>query len=110
MNEERFQEAKRLADRPYQAHIFPDETTDGKPGYFVRIPEMPGCVSDGETVEEAKKNLELAKVDFIYFLLEDGLPVPEPRLLNTNVILNMRDYTDKGESQSLEANAVFLPA
>lgn len=110
MNEERFREAKRLADRPYQVHIFPDETTDGEPGYFVRIPEMPGCVSDGDTVEEAKRHLELAKVDFIYFLLEDGLPVPEPQLFNTSVILNMRDYMNKDESPFTDISAAFLTA
>ena len=110
MNEERLRKAKRLADRPYQVRIVPDETTDGKPGYFVRIPEMPGCVSDGDTVEEAKRHLELAKVDFIYFLLEDGLPVPEPQLLNTHVILNMRDGMDKGEAQFTDISAAFLPA
>jgi len=113
MNEERLQEAKRLADRLYQVHIFPDETTDGKPGYFVRIPEMPGCVADGDTVEEAKERLELAKVDFIYFLLEDDLPVPEPKLFNTSVILNMRDYMDQGEdrtSKPSDSSVAFLPA
>ena len=39
---------------------------------------MPGCVSHGATVAEAMEWIELAKVDFIYFYLEDGLTPPEP--------------------------------
>ena len=110
MDSQRLEKAKQLAARPYQMRIFADETTDGEPGYYAVIPEMPGCASDGETVEEAKKNLELALVDFIYFLLEDGLPVPEPQLIDANFSLNMRDYTDSGASQFRDAHAVFLTA
>ena len=79
-------------------HFFADETTGGEPGFYVRIPEMTGCVSDGETIEEAKQNLEDAKVYFIYFLPEDGLSVPEPRLLGTNVSIDMNEYTAKCET------------
>ena len=55
MNEKMLENAKRLAARPYQIRIFADETTDGDPGYYAMIPELPGCVSDGATVEQAKR-------------------------------------------------------
>ena len=92
MNEKMLENAKRLAARPYQIRIFADETTDGDPGYYAMIPELPGCVSDGATVEEAKKNLEAAKVDFIYFLLQDGLTIPEPQLAGSSVRIDMFEY------------------
>lgn len=92
MNRKRLMKAKQLAARPYQMRIFADETADGDPGYYAMIPELPGCVSDGDTVEEAKQNVESAKVDFIYFLLEDGLAVPEPQLMATPVRINMFEY------------------
>lgn len=79
----RWQEAKKLASRPYQLHFFPDVSKDGESGYYVRVPEMPGCVSDGATVEEARSNIMDALVDFIYFLLEDGMEVPEPMPVGT---------------------------
>ncbi len=94
MNEQRLQLAEKLASRAYQMHIFPDETTDGESCFVATVPELPICMSDGDTVEEAMANLESAKVDFIYFLLEDGLPVPEPRLLGSHVTIDMSDYTD----------------
>ena len=92
MNKARLIEAERLAAREYQVRVFADETTDGEPGYYAMTPEMPGCVSDGATVEEAKKNLESARVDFIYFLLEDGLTIPEPQLANSPVRIDMFEY------------------
>ena len=78
MNRERFCKAKELANRPYRLEIMPDENTDGEPCFYVRVAELPGCSSWGMTVDEAKTNVEHAKVDFIYFLLEDGLFVPAP--------------------------------
>ena len=96
MNKVRLKEAKRLAARQYQIRIFADETTDGEPGYYAMIPEMPGCVSDGATVEEAKENLESARVDFIYFLLEDGLSVPEPQVASSPVRIDMFEYMGLG--------------
>ncbi len=92
MNSKRLMKAKQLAARPYQMRVFADLTTDGEPGYYAMIPELPGCVSDGDTVEEARQNVESAKVDFIYFLLEDGLDVPKPQLMATPVRINMLEY------------------
>ena len=88
------QRAQELASRPYQARIFLDETTEGKPVYVALVPEIPGCHTHGDTVEEAREWLESAKVDFIYFLLIDGLAVPEPKLLETEQRINVSDYMD----------------
>lgn len=78
MKKKLLKKAKKLAARPYDVQFVPDVDTDGKPVFFARIPEMPGCVAHGETIEEAKEWIELAKVDFIYFYLVDGLTPPEP--------------------------------
>ncbi|MXX51370.1 MAG: type II toxin-antitoxin system HicB family antitoxin [Chloroflexi bacterium] len=102
MDKRRLQQAKELAKRAYQVHVFSDESTDGDPGYVASVPELPICMSDGSTVEEAKRNLESAKVDFIYFLLEDGLPVPEPRRLDPYVCVDMSDFSaEEGEPAQL---------
>ena len=79
MDEKLLKHARNLAKRPYQALIFRDEYEDGEPTYFVRTPELPGCVSHGDTVSEALEWIELARADYIYFLLEDGLSVPDPQ-------------------------------
>lgn len=47
-------------------------------GWFAEIPLLPGCMSDGETVEEAIVNLNDAKKGWIETYLELGREVPEP--------------------------------
>ncbi len=83
-----WRKAKELATRPYQIDYFAERDDDGKPYYFVEVLEMPGCHSDGETIEEARENVQSALVDFIYFLLEDGVDIPEPQFDNRTAIIN----------------------
>jgi predicted RNase H-like HicB family nuclease len=78
MNEAQRQKAEKLARRPYLVELLKDELSDGQTIYIASNPALPGCKSQGMTSEEAQKNLESARIDYIYFLLEDGLPVPDP--------------------------------
>ena len=43
---------------PYKMEIIPD-TDEG--GYVISYPELPGCLSAGETIEKAINNAEDAK-------------------------------------------------
>ena len=47
-------------------------------GWFAEIPLLPGCMSDGETPEEAVVNLTDAKKCWIETSIELERPVPEP--------------------------------
>jgi predicted RNase H-like HicB family nuclease len=112
MNNQTLLKAKELAHRPYQLRTFLDETTDDEPVYVAVIPELPGCVAHGDTPEEAKQNILTAKVDFIYFLLEDGLNVPEPKLLHNSIRIDMTDYRgqlEDNDTQSSQAHGKMLP-
>ena len=52
----------------------------GEDGYWVvECPSLPGCVSQGETRQEAIVNIKEAIELYIAVLEEDGLPVPEER-------------------------------
>ncbi len=52
----------------------------GEDGYWVaECPSLPGCVSQGQTKEEAIANVKEAIHEYIAALEEDGLPVPEER-------------------------------
>jgi len=52
----------------------------GEDGYWVvECPSLPGCVSQGETREEAVQNIKEAIGGYIAALEEDGLPVPPER-------------------------------
>jgi predicted RNase H-like HicB family nuclease len=45
-------------------------------GYIAYAPALKGCVSQGKTKAEAKRNIKEAIEVYIEALLEDGLPVP----------------------------------
>lgn len=42
------------------------------------VPDLPGCVATGKTLEEAEANLRAAIAFHLEGLREDGLPVPPP--------------------------------
>jgi len=47
-------------------------------GYSVIIPDLPGCMSQGETLQEAMDNIEEARQLWIETALEYGDPIPLP--------------------------------
>ncbi len=76
------QTAQQLAAQPYGVVIYADETTDGELILVAETPELPGCTSQGITIQEALDNLADARKEYIQSLLEDGLPVPAPRAIH----------------------------
>ncbi len=58
-----------------QVIIYPGES-----GFWVaECPSLPGCVSQGQSREEAIANAREAINGYVQVLEEDGLPVPEER-------------------------------
>ncbi len=111
MNRQLHRQAKILADRPYQMVTFQDKTTEGETTYVALIPELPGCHTHGETSHEALELLDEVKTEFIYFLLVDGLNVPEPKLLGHDVSMNFGDFLDNviiGAAKPPAPRGVFL--
>ena len=52
----------------------------GEDGYWVsECPSLPGCISQGQTKQEAVANIKEAIEGYTAALKEDGLPVPEER-------------------------------
>ena len=49
-------------------------------GYLVEFPDLPGCIADGETVEEALNEAESAMKSWIKTAKSFGDPVPEPSI------------------------------
>jgi antitoxin HicB len=47
-------------------------------GYLATVPDLPGCMSDGETPEEALKNVQDAIASWIEAAKEWKLDIPEP--------------------------------
>src|SRR5688572_19762183 len=46
--------------------------------YSAYVPDLPGCVATGETLEETRREIREAIEFHIEGMREDGLPVPEP--------------------------------
>jgi predicted RNase H-like HicB family nuclease len=58
-----------------QVVIYPGES-----GFWVaECPSLPGCISQGETREEAIANIREAIKEYVAALEEDGIPVPVER-------------------------------
>jgi len=52
----------------------------GEDGFWVaECPSLPGCLSQGETREQAIANMKEAIRGYVKALEDDGLPVPEER-------------------------------
>ena len=46
--------------------------------YSAYVPDLPGCITTGKTIEEAERNIEEAIALYLDVLREDGKPIPEP--------------------------------
>ncbi len=52
----------------------------GEDGYWVaECPSLPGCVSQGDSKEQAIANIREAIAGYVAALKDDGLPIPEER-------------------------------
>lgn len=49
-----------------------------EPGYIVKFPELPGCITCADTLERALENAQDAKRVWLEGSIEDGYPIPEP--------------------------------
>jgi predicted RNase H-like HicB family nuclease len=47
--------------------------------FIVEVPELAGCVADGETYQEAVQNAEVVIQEWIETAQELGRPIPEPK-------------------------------
>ena len=60
---------------PYQVEIYPEP---GGNGYTAVIPELPGCMTCADTLDELWDMIEEAKKGWLEISLEDGDYIPEP--------------------------------
>ena len=69
-------------EMPYRMVLTPD-TDEG--GFVVSFPDLPGCLSIGDTVEEAYANAIDAKQTWLEAAIADGISINEPG--------NIEDYS-----------------
>ena len=59
----------------------------GEKNFSAYVPDLPGCITTGQTVEEIERNMREAIALHLDGLREDGEPIPEPHTAVTYVEL-----------------------
>jgi antitoxin HicB len=63
---------------PYTIEVIQDSTEDYS-GWFARVLELPGCMTQADTFDELDEMVQDAMRAWIEVALEKGHPIPEPR-------------------------------
>lgn len=102
----------------YPACFYPYED---KPGYMVIVPDLPGCISGGDSLAEAIEMGIDAASGWVLDEMEDGKVVPkaskpesitaneEPNGFVSMLVLDMDAYTEKYGSKAVRKN-LTIPA
>ena len=101
----------------YPACFYPDKEREG--AYAVVVPDLPGCVSGGDTLAEAILMGTDAASGWVLDELEDGRPVPlasqlesvtpEPGGFVNVLVLDMDAYAEKYGEKAVRKN-LTIPA
>ena len=62
----------------YTSLPYTREIVKGDDGYFVKIKELPGCISVGDTVEDALSMIDDALESWLETAIEDDIEIPLP--------------------------------
>lgn len=100
---------------PYSIQLLPDEGA-----WFVSIPDLPGCISQGATPGDAIEMIRDAQRLWLQVALEDGRPIPEPNTalshsysgkFNVRVPKDLhRDLVRAAEAQGVSLNLFVATA
>ena len=66
-----------MANLEYPVIVSPLSAEDGG-GFSATVPDLPGCMSDGETPEEAIANVQDAIAVWLEAARDLGRPIPPP--------------------------------
>ena len=47
-------------------------------GFTVYVPSLPGCISEGDTIEEALREIEYVVAESVKWMQEEGETAPKP--------------------------------
>jgi antitoxin HicB len=68
----------------YMGLFYAHEVTSNPSGGFViSVNELPGCLSQGDTVEDATARMREVMAGWFAICIEDGIPIPEPLLIDS---------------------------
>lgn len=67
-----------MAELDYPFTVRPLDEDEGG-GYLIEFPDLPGCMSDGETIEEAIASGKEAMLSWLEVAKDKGRVIPDPR-------------------------------
>ncbi len=101
-----------IVQRPYRKVI----TGGAEEGFLIKVPDLPGCMTAGETMEEAVAMLPEAMAAWLAVALEDGDAIPEPSATATysgKMLVRMpktlhRRLIEQAEAEGVSANQLAV--
>ncbi len=69
-------ESEQMATIRYEIILY---WSDEDSAFIAEVPELPGCMADGQSYQEALENVELVIHEWIDTARELGRPIPEPK-------------------------------
>ena len=78
-------QAEEVAAMDFQVLVDREDDHTGPPIYVAHIAEIPECVAQAASPEQAQAELRDILVDVIRYMLESGIDVPRPRARAGNV-------------------------
>lgn len=88
-----------MANNPYAICVVALTPEDGG-GFFAFVPDLQGCMADGDTSAEALANCEQAILEWIDAAKETGQHVPEPGSAHKNAVKNREGLLAKIAEQT----------
>ena len=82
--------------KKYQFEVIFTPQKEG--GFTVEVPDLPGCISEGDTLEEAENNIQEAIELYLEVLEERGIPIPERssyKIFKMNISIEREDSIHK---------------
>jgi len=81
-------------------------------GYSVHCPALPGCSSQGDTLEEALSNIKEAILGVLKVRQEEGMPLLKetPEIVAEEIRQILADRTEDGLPLTIETRVIELPA
>lgn len=88
-------------------------------GYSVEVPDLVGCVTQGETLEEAMEMAQDAALGWLLTAIEEEEEIPKPSTMEeikvgkegfkTLLLLNIDEYTEKYGSKKSIKKTLTVP-
>jgi antitoxin HicB len=105
-------QAREIMMRPYRKVI----SGDPEGGFLIEVPDLPGCMTAGETMEEAVTMLQEAMELWLIVALELGEPIPDPTPIpeySGRMLIRMpktlhRQLIERAEVEGISANQLAV--